>query len=114
MPDDIFDTLDGEFNVEVTVTCGRTHGVSLSTVVGIPKENKQKGRLRLREVILFLRDSLPINELKLSDEDFSKASGGAAITKDGEVIPAPSDLLDTNRKIVETQKALKIKSGPMK
>jgi hypothetical protein len=108
MNDDLFETLDGELRVEVTVTCGRIHGVSLNAVVAIPKDDKQKGKAKLREVILFLRDALPIHELKSADEDFVKPPFGVAITKDGEMKECPADLLDTNRKIAETQKTLKL------
>lgn len=107
----MFETLTEDMKVEVTVTCGRIHGVSLGTIVTIPRSDKSKGGARLREVILFLKNSLPVNEIKRSDEEFIKPSTGAAITKDGEVIPAPNDLLDTNRKIVATRSTLKLDQG---
>jgi hypothetical protein len=79
----------GDLKVEITVRAGDLHGVQLSTIVDLPSYRDAKARVKLREIITMLFDSLPLTELRTRDREYGKETPDAAIGPEGSITVYP-------------------------
>lgn len=82
--DEDFSTFGDKLKVEISVKCGQISEVALTTLVELNGlDAKSSGKLR--DTIMFLRNALPLTEIRSEDREHGKQTREPAIGPDGKL-----------------------------
>ncbi len=72
--------------IEIEVKCGRVSEVCLRTMIELPdRELVPANKAKIRDTILFLRSTMPVQEIKSEDAWWEKSAREPAVGPDGKL-----------------------------
>jgi len=104
---DELESFGRRLKVEVSVNSGQINGVELTTCVELEDyKNRAKSAAMLREIILLLRDALPVQELRREDQDYTKDLPEIGVGDDGKLTLTSKNLAQVKAGQEDLKKAL--------